>query len=62
MERKESCQNCYFCETDRCHRQPPVKDYCEGIGEISCFPKVHRFDWCGEFKPKENVVETNDGQ
>lgn len=57
------CEDCKFSFDDGeggeedpidCRRFPPVfLPAYAGHPELFCFPSVERYEWCGEFKPKD---------
>lgn len=46
------CENCFFYDdiTFSCHRYPPNDE----------FPKVRKFDWCGEFRYSFKYISQKD--
>uniref|UniRef100_A0A6C0JTX4 Uncharacterized protein n=1 Tax=viral metagenome TaxID=1070528 RepID=A0A6C0JTX4_9ZZZZ len=46
------CENCFFYDdiTFSCHRYPPNDE----------FPKVRKFDWCGEFRCSFKYISQKD--
>lgn len=56
----DNCEGCAFSHgepsrwdgTIRCRRYPPTEQPNDDTRRKS-FLAVHRHDWCGEFKPKE---------
>lgn len=57
-ENDRICFNCrfFFDEGKQCRRYPPQIGYdtnCDfSDGTFSAYPRVHRDEWCGEFKIK----------
>ena len=56
----EYCRNCIYFKRDasfddyglkhnECHRYPKN-------AENNCYPEVYPFDWCGEYKPKNDTI------
>ena len=55
METK--CQDCKFFDEGRCRRYPPKAAEVGVPGRakwVQHLPLVNPYDYCGEFKPKEN--------
>jgi hypothetical protein len=56
-----TCESCRFFRQrpddvlGACHRYPPTEQTSEMWVKVSLFPKIHKDDWCGEFKlsPRE---------
>jgi hypothetical protein len=51
---KDKCKNCLYYESDNnfCRRYPPYVIVLSDKS-INIFPEINEFEWCGEFKEKE---------
>lgn len=63
MKRNEVCGTCIFFnresiqdKTGQCRRNPPLVFFA-GYDPATFFPEVRIGEWCGEYKPNEEVLE-----